>query len=427
MSTQRPLSEQELQPPRGMRDFFPSEMRQRERLFAIWKEAALQFGFEYYDAPVVESLDLLKRKAGEEITEQIYYFQDKSGRELALRPEMTPSLVRMVLLKKNALRFPLKWFSIPQCFRYERMTTGRKREHYQWNVDVLGESGQIAEAEILAVAVAALRRLRLTENEVVVRVGSRQLLLDLFASRGLPAAKFPVASLILDKRGKVTDEAIQDMLLQEGFAPKEVRGIFDILSIRSFEESAALVGEDSLGIRQLKQFFELAEKLGIARFLQFDVSIVRGLSYYTGIVFEAFDRDGKFRAIFGGGRYDNLFQSMSSVPIPAVGFGFGDVVIGEVLAHYGKGAVDSRRDITVVSYTDGTLEEQAIKLAGQLRSEGVSVLFLYGANRLKKAIEYADKINAARIAILDPREAADRNYILKDLVVGSQKLFPLGS
>jgi histidyl-tRNA synthetase len=217
------------------------------------------------------------------------------------------------------------------------------------------------------------------------------------------------------------------MLLQEGFAPKEVRGIFDILSIRSFEESAALVGEDSLGIRQLKQFFELAEKLGIARFLQFDVSIVRGLSYYTGIVFEAFDRDGKFRAIFGGGRYDNLFQSMSSVPIPAVGFGFGDVVIGEVLAHYGKGAVDSRRDITVVSYTDGTLEEQAIKLAGQLRSEGVSVLFLYGANRLKKAIEYADKINAARIAILDPREAADRNYILKDLVVGSQKLFPLGS
>jgi histidyl-tRNA synthetase len=352
MDQKKGLLEQGLQPPRGMRDFFPDEMRQREWVNNIWKESALLFGFEQYDASVVESLDLLKRKSGEEIAEQIYHFTDKSGRELALRPEMTPSLVRLVLLRRNALHFPLKWFSIPQCFRYERMTTGRKREHYQWNVDIIGESGQLAEAEILAVATSALRRMCLNEDQVVVKVGSRQLLVDLFASRDLPLAKVSLASLILDKRGKITDDVIRDMLVQESFNSDEVKSIFEILAIKSFEEASALAGTKSQGVQQLKQLFEFAETLNFSKFLQFDISVIRGLSYYTGIVFEAFDRAGKFRAIFGGGRYDKLFESMSGLHIPAVGFGFGDVVVGHVLMHYKNTLQHFQRELTIISYTD---------------------------------------------------------------------------
>jgi histidyl-tRNA synthetase len=419
------LRAEQLQPPRGMRDFFPEDMRQREWLLSVWKDTAREFGFQPYDAPVVESLELLTRKAGEEITDQIYHFVDKSGRNLALRPEMTPSLVRMVLARKGSLRFPIKWFSIPQCFRYERMTTGRKREHYQWNVDILGEVNPIAEAELLAVALAALRRMQLTEHDVVVKVGSRQLLVDILAAHNFELDKFSTASLILDKRGKVTDESIRRMLLEGGIRPSDADTIFDILAIRTFQEAANSAPPDSVGAKDLRRLFELAKEFCISEFLEFDISVVRGLTYYTGIVFEAFDRDGEFRAIFGGGRYDKLFDSMSGIHLPAVGFGFGDVVIGNVLQHYQKSPAREPRDLTVVSYTEPTLEDAAIALSTRFRSTGTRTFILYGPLRAKKAIEYADKISAAEIAIIDPREVAMGEYILRDLRTGSQRLMPL--
>lgn len=412
---------QDWQPTRGMRDFYPDDYRIREKLFSLWQDVSLKFGFEQFDAPVVEDLELLKRKAGEEIIDQIYYFQDKSGRELALRPELTPSLVRMVIANRASLKFPLKWFSVPQCFRYERMTRGRKREHYQWNLDIIGEKGQIAEAELIAVAVAVLQSLGLTSREVVVKTSSRQLLMDILTNQGFNVESFDSACLILDKRGKVEDQAIREMLKEKGMSERDIEIIFDVLKIKDLQAAKNMAIPDSPGVKALESLFKKSRILGIADFLQFDISIIRGLSYYTGIVFEAFDRESRFRAIFGGGRYDNLFEQMSKINLPACGLGFGDVVIQEILEFYGK-KIDAKRKLEyVVCYTDASLEDRALQLSSRLRLAGNSVSLLYGANRAKKGLQYANEVNACLIAILDPREATNGEYIVKDLKTGEQR------
>jgi histidyl-tRNA synthetase len=410
-----------LQPVRGMRDFFPPDMRKRNRLFGVWAEVATEFGFEQYDAPVVESLDLLKRKAGEEITDQIYDFKDKSDRELALRPEMTPSLVRMIISKGNTLPLPAKWFSIPQCFRYERMTTGRKREHYQLNLDIFGESSQIAETEVIAVAIEILKRLGLTSKEIKVRVGSRQLLSGLLKSKDFDEKDLAVAYLGVDKRGKVSDEVITQILRDGGLSDQKIADIFEVLSYKSLSEIKSATGNVEY-TKELDDLFKYAEDFGFSDYLTLDLSIVRGLAYYTGIVFECFDVEGKYRAIFGGGRYDKLFEMMGSDPLPAIGLGFGDVVIDEVLKYYSKEISSLRELDIVVAYTEIELESKAIKLANTLRDAGTTVSLLGGAQTFKKILKYSNQAEAKAVAILDPQEASAGKYILKDLLSGEQEL-----
>ncbi|MBI3736427.1 ATP phosphoribosyltransferase regulatory subunit, partial [Candidatus Sumerlaeota bacterium] len=290
----------ELAPPRGMRDFYPEEFRAREALFNVWREVSSLYGFQGYDAPVVETEELLTRKGGEEITQQIYTFVDKSDRKLALRPEMTPSLARMIIARQGNLSFPLKWWAIAQCFRYERMTRGRKREHYQWNLDVVGEASVMAEAEVIGAAVEAMRRLGLTADDFKVRVGSRALLAELLAHSGINPDHFPACYLALDKRGKIDDEEIKKLLAGEGLQSADVDRVFQLLAIDSLDHVASLIGGESAAVQTLRALLALSDALSFKDYLKFDVSIVRGLGYYTGIVFEAFDTAGKFRAIFGG-------------------------------------------------------------------------------------------------------------------------------
>ena len=420
------MQDRELQPVRGMRDFYPNEMRQRQRLFDLWRITAERFGFEQYDASIVESLALLKRKAGEEITEQIYGFTDKSGRELALRPEMTPTLARMVLARVNSLPMPLKWFAIGQFFRYERMTRGRKREHYQLNLDIIGEPEQIAEAELIATALDILRNLNLTEKEIVVRVGSRQLLVDILSERGFNNEKIEAIFLAIDKRGKIPDEEIKSMLEEQGFSTVQIEFIFEILSIGSFEDVKGMVKKDSVGIQHMQQFMDYACMFVIEPYLQFDISIVRGLSYYTGIVFECFDRDSQFRAIFGGGRYDKLFCSMAGIDLPAAGMGFGDVVINEILKYYGKEIPQDKNLDHLVSYTDDSLVEKAVAIANKLRGNGHKVFLLYGPQRFKKALKFGSQIDAENLVLLDPIEVSQGKYIIKNLKTGVQENRVLG-
>lgn len=410
-----------LLPPRGMRDFYPEDFRRRQRLFSVWQEAAREFGFEQYEASVVESLDLLKRKAGEEIMDQIYAFSDKSGRQLALRPELTPSLMRMVLARGSKMPLPIKWFSIAQCFRYERMTKGRKREHYQWNLDVLGEDSQLAEAEVIAVAVSALEKLGLTSDHFIVKLGNRQFLYDLLDNQGFNMSKFATAYLVLDKQGKISDSTIKTMLKEEGVNTKDIHLILDVLQIKNLQQAKKLALIDSLGIQQTESLLKAAESFGISKYLEFDISTVRGLSYYTGPVFEAFDREGKFRAIFGGGRYDNFFSSMGGNDLAAVGLGFGDIVVEEVLKHYGKKQELKRRLDYVVGYTDKSLEVEAIKLSQSLRAKDKTAFLFYGSNRMGKILSLADKIGADNAAILDPREFQKGSYLVKNLVSGKQE------
>ena len=407
----------QLAPPRGMRDFYPEDYRARDALFTAWRETARLWGFEEYDAPVVETLELLERKAGEEISEQIYAFQDKSGRGLALRPELTPSLARMIIAKQGSLSLPLKWSAIAQCFRYERMTRGRKREHFQWNLDIIGEESVTAEAEVIGAAVGSLRRLGLTHEDFKVRVGSRAVLAELFAKSGIGEEHFAACCLALDKRGKISDDDVAALLRHEGMGDDDVARVFDLLAIRTLDDVASRIGEGA-AVAQLKTLFELARPLGFSEYLAFDLGVIRGLGYYTGIVFEAFDTGSKLRAIFGGGRYDNLLVSLGGQKMPCVGLGFGDVVVMELLADCGKMPATSRSVEYAVGYMDEDARAMALSVAARLRASGKSCDLALEPEKPKRFFTRADKSGAVHAIYLGPDEVESGKFTVKPMQGG---------
>ena len=390
--------------PRGMRDFYPEDMVWRNRVFDAFRAAGEAAGFEPYDACVVESYELLARKAGEEVGEQIYHFLDKSERHIALRAEMTPTLARMVAQRQKELSFPLKWTTIAQCFRYERMTKGRKREHYQWNVDIIGEESILAEVEVIGAAVDALRRMGLTTKDFKVHVSSRKFLGQLLTESGIAAEKHAQVFLALDKRGKMPDGEIAAMLKDGGLSDADVAATFRIMDLKSYE-----------GCAELKELFRLAEIAGFADALQFDISVIRGLSYYTGVVFECFDTAGEFRAIFGGGRYDNLLTTIGGDPATAVGLGFGDVVVTELLkARLGENAAKAKRGVAV-GFMFPEQRDAALKLAAKLRGEGQAVNLSLKAQKPKKFFSHADQSGAAKAVFLGPDDVEKGVARMKDM------------
>ncbi len=392
------------EPPRGMRDFYPEDMRWRTRVFDAFRAAGEAAGFVPYDACVVESYDLLARKSGEEVGEQIYHFFDKSDRHLALRPEMTPTLARLVAQRQKELHFPLKWTTIAQCFRYERMTKGRKREHYQWNLDIIGEESVLAEVEILGAAVDALRRMGLSLDDFRIRVSSRRFLGRLLSESGIAPEKHDAVFLALDKRGKIPDEEIAKILEGGGLSPDEIRSAFAILETKDYSASPELV-----------ELFHLAEVAGFAEALTFDIGVIRGLSYYTGIVFECFDTAGEFRAIFGGGRYDNLLTTIGGEKTSAVGLGFGDVVVTELLkARLGEEAASERKGVAV-GFMFPEQRDDALRLAQKLRAQGESVSLALRAEKPKKFFAHASSGQAARAVFLGPDDVAKGVARMKDL------------
>ncbi|NQV72963.1 ATP phosphoribosyltransferase regulatory subunit, partial [bacterium] len=262
-----------------MRDFYPADMASRNHVFNAWRRASRLFGFEEYDACVVETLDLLKRKSGEEIVEQIYSFQDKSGRDLALRPEMTPTLARMVAARQGSLSFPVKWFAVAQCFRYERTTKGRKREHYQWNMDVLGENAVTAEAEVVAAAVTALSLMGLEGDTFRVLYSSRELLADLLRKAGIPPQHHSATFLALDKQGKLPEDAIRDMLEEAGVAGPAADRVLHLLRLNSLDDVEQALGESTESLTRVRAFADELDRLGCADRAVFDLSVVRGLTY----------------------------------------------------------------------------------------------------------------------------------------------------
>ncbi|MCD6336406.1 MAG: histidine--tRNA ligase [Candidatus Latescibacteria bacterium] len=412
-------------PPRGLRDFYPEEMRLRNRLFEVWRNVSRRVGFEEYDAPVVETQDLLIRKSGEEIVHQIYTFEDKSGRRLALRPEMTPSLARMIVARQKALSFPLKWCCIAQCFRYERMMKGRKREHYQWNLDVVGEESVSAEAEVIAAAIEALRELGLTSSDFQVRIGSRALLGELFAAQKFDMRHFASACLMLDKRGKISDEKIRDLLRAEGLSGEDVETVFSILKLVHLEEAAQILKGKTKALTDLERLFEAMTDYGLREYVTFDLSIIRGLAYYTGIVFEAFDTEKKFRAIFGGGRYDNLLSTLGGPCVPSVGLGFGDVVVQELLAHLGKQPTASRSVDVAIGYMTLASQGLAIRAASMLRARDLGVDLQLTASKPGKFFRVADKCGASWTVYIGPEEATRNAVNLKNMTTGDQVEVPV--
>lgn len=413
------------EPPRGMRDFYPEDMVWRNRVFDAFRAAGEAAGFEPYDACVVESYELLARKAGEEVGEQIYHFRDKSDRHIALRAEMTPTLARMVAQRQGSLAFPIKWTTIAQCFRYERMTKGRKREHYQWNCDIIGEESVLAEVEVLGAACDALRRMGLPRDDFRVHVSNRALLSELLAASGIPADLHAQVFLALDKRGKMPDEEIAAMLRDGGVDDAGVKAAFAIMDLKTLDEAERLAGAGSPAVAQLRELFRLAGLAGFADCLVFDISVIRGLSYYTGIVFECFDTQREFRAIFGGGRYDNLLTTIGGDPATAVGLGFGDVVVTELLkARLGADAPAPKKGV-YVGWMFPEQRDAALKLAAKLRAQGECVNLALRKAKPKQFFSRAGASSCAKAVFLGPDDVAAGRAKMKDLATREETALEL--
>ena len=413
------------EPPRGMRDFYPEDMVWRNRVFDAFRAAGEAAGFEPYDACVVESYELLARKAGEEVGEQIYHFRDKSDRHIALRAEMTPTLARMVAQRQGSLAFPIKWTTIAQCFRYERMTKGRKREHYQWTCDIIGEESVLAEVEVLGAACDALRRMGLSRDDFRVHVSNRALLSELLAASGIPADLHAQVFLALDKRGKMPDEEIAAMLRDGGVDDAGVKAAFAIMDLKTLDEAERLAGAGSPAVAQLRELFRLAGLAGFADCLVFDISVIRGLSYYTGIVFECFDTQREFRAIFGGGRYDNLLTTIGGDPATAVGLGFGDVVVTELLkARLGADAPAPKKGV-YVGWMFPEQRDAALKLAAKLRAQGECVNLALRKAKPKQFFSRAGASSCAKAVFLGPDDVAAGRAKMKDLATREETALEL--
>ncbi|KAJ4704958.1 Histidine--trna ligase [Melia azedarach] len=410
----------DVNPPKGTRDFPPEEMRLRNWLFNNFREVSRLFGFEEVDFPVLESEALFIRKAGEEIRDQLYCFEDRGNRRVALRPELTPSLARLVIQKGKSVSLPLKWFAVGQCWRYERMTRGRRREHYQWNMDIIGVPEVMAEAELISSIITFFKRIGITSSDVGFKVSSRKVLQEVLRCYSIPENLFGKVCIIIDKIEKLPLDVIKNDLKSVGMSEEATEELLRVLSIKSLIELEEILGGAGEAVADLKLLFSLAEKFGYSDWIQFDASVVRGLAYYTGIVFECFDRDGKLRAICGGGRYDRLLSTFGGDDIPACGFGFGDAVIVELLKEKGLLPELNLQVENIVCALDQNLQGAAATVATILRGKGQSVDLVLENKPLKWVFKRAARINAQRLILVGTTEWQKGMVGVKILSSGEQ-------
>ena len=405
---------------RGTRDFYPEDMRIRNWLFDNFTDAALLHGFDEYDAPVLEHEELYTRKQGEEITQQLYNFEDKGDRKVALRPEMTPSLARMVMARAGGLPMPIKWFSIPQCWRYERTQRGRGREHYQWNVDIWGTNEISADAELISILVTFFEGVGLTAKDLVIKISSRKVLEEVLGSLEISGEIFSKTCIIVDKMDKLPADIIEEQLTELGHNSDAISKIQSILSIKNMDELANSLGKESSAVSELNSLFNSIDSYGILEWVEFDASVVRGLAYYTGAVFEAHDREGKFRAICGGGRYDKLLSTLGGKDLPATGFGFGDMVIMELLAEKNliPELISGIEDIVIPLNPE--LRSASVIVAAALRDTGRTVDLVLEDKKLKWAFKHAERIGADRLVMVMPEEWKSGKVRIKDLQSGEE-------
>ncbi|MEO8031509.1 MAG: histidine--tRNA ligase [Gemmatimonadota bacterium] len=417
----------------GFRDFYPEDFALRSHIFETWRRVAGRYGFEEYDGPPLESLDLYTAKSGDEIVGQLYNFVDKGDRAVALRPEMTPSLARMVAARANGLKKPIRWFSIPQLFRYERQQRGRLREHFQLNCDLIGEAGPAADAEIIALAIDTLRGLGLTEENFKVRIGDRAILDWFFLVDGFTNEQRGAALQVIDKLERTPPEASLSRLSAAGLSVQQTALVFELVEVRSRKSLEALSakagsypdGRAKAPAAEFLRTLDALDSMGLGGFVEVDFGIVRGLAYYTGIVFELFDAGKTLRAICGGGRYDNLVGAIGGVDLPCVGFGMGDVVLGELLKD--RGLIPPHRpsiDVFLAAIGD---DDQPIllRLAHDLRNAGIRVEYSLGSGAVGKQLKLADARNARLAVVIGPDDRAKGEVQVKDLVAKTQVAVPL--
>lgn len=403
-----------IQSVKGTRDFYPEQMAIRVWLYNTMREVAESFGYQEYEAPILESLELYAAKSGEELVkEQSYVFTDRGGSEITLRPELTPSLARMIAQKQNELSFPVRWWSFGPFWRYERPQKGRTREFFQWNVDMLGVSSPEADAENAAVLATFFQRVGLSPQQVIIKINNRRLMDDRFNALDIPVERRPAVSSWIDRRDKMSPESWMEFGKNIGLSPEQITKMKEMLADRDLWKQST----------ELTRFFAVIDALGLSQFFEFELSIVRGLLYYTGTVFEAWEVGGDIkRSILGGGRYDNLTRDVGGDPIPGVGFAMGDVVIGLILEKYGllpKDLSINPAPVLVTVFNQDCLLE-SFKLASELRRAGLNVVCYPEAVKLPKQFKYADRIGAKVTLVLGPEEMEQDRVAVKNLINGEQ-------
>jgi histidyl-tRNA synthetase len=402
-------------PVKGTRDFYPEQMAVRTWLYDAARVVSESFGYQEYEAPILESLELYAARSGDELVrEQAYVFADRGGDEVVLRPELTASLARMVAQRQAELAFPVRWWSFGPFWRYERPQRGRTREFFQWNVDMLGAESPESDAESVAVLAAFLKRVGLNPAQVLILVNDRRLMEDIFGELGFDTQSRVAISPWLDRRARMSAEAWRSQGQELGVSATQMK------ALESRLEDAELWKRSS----ELRRFFSAIEALGLNDYVRFDASIVRGLTYYTGTVFEAWEVGGDIRrALLGGGRYDNLLADVGGARLPAVGFAMGDVVMTLLLEKYGllPGDLTVFPASLLVTLFDGESLPATYQLAADLRRAGLPVAVYTEPAKLSRQFKYADKIRARLVLVLGPDEIESNQVTLKDLRDGSQR------
>jgi histidyl-tRNA synthetase len=413
-------------PVKGTRDFYPPDMARRNWIIDGWKSVSVRNGFEEYDGPIFEYLKMFQIKSGDEIVEQLFSLQDRGGRDLALRPEITPTLARMVNQQINSLPKPIKWFSVPRLFRAERPQKGRLREFFQWNIDIIGEDDVLADAEVIFTTIDYLRSAGLKHRDVRVKISSRKLLASSLKNIGIPETQLDTLYSLLDKYTKIPADTFEKMLGDQVSDKRMAKQIMGFMGTTTLSEVSEIIGTNTEvedAVQELARLKELLDQMGVWKYCDFCPSIVRGLAYYTGVVFEVHEFAQELRAIAGGGRYDNLLKDFGGPPIPATGMGMGDCVLEILLEERGllKKQLTEQKLDCFVACVDEAYRQAAIELTMKLRSAGFAANFSYKAVKLRKQLKQASEQKAKKCIIIG-EEYNKNQLVIKDMKTGKQEI-----
>jgi histidyl-tRNA synthetase len=401
---------------KGTRDFYPEEMAKRQWIYSHLKAVSESYGYQLYDGPCLETLELYAAKSGEELVkEQSFVFNDRGGDQITLRPELTPSLARMIAEKQNVLAFPARWWSYGPFWRYERPQRGRTREFFQWNIDLIGSDSVEADAELVAVSCSFMRSVGLGPDKVKIFYNDRELMDQAFSELGVDSESKNGLLKLVDRIDKLPADVWDEKVLGLGLNQAQLESLKRLLAdVDLWKRSEKLL-----------KFVSLLQSMGQAEYLQYDPRIIRGLDYYTGIVFEALDVNREFRAILGGGHYGNLVGDVGGDPLPGVGFAMGDVVVQLVLEHFGLVPdMNTEAETIFVTVFDSQTQAESLRVAAELRTSGFKVVTALGNEKLGKQLKYADRILASKALVIGPDELARGEVVVKDLRTHAQTSLP---
>lgn len=402
-----------IQTVKGTREFYPEEMALRKWLYGKISQVSQSFGYQEYDGPFLESIELYAAKSGEELVkEQSFVFPDRGGNLITLRPELTPSLARMVAQRQNQLVYPLRWWSFGPFWRYEKPQKGRTREFFQWNIDLIGVDSPEGDAELVAIAAEFFKAVGLTPSEVKILVNDRRLMDNRISNLGIEKVEDKKKMLgIIDRRDKLSEKDWEDYVVESGYTTAQLTGLKELLKNKELYKTSAT----------MMRFFDALKALGVEQYVSYDPRVVRGLDYYTGIVFEARDAGESSRAILGGGRYDNLVGEVGGEPLSGIGFAMGDVVMPLILEQFGKlPALSLNPAKVLVTVFDAECQAYSLAIASELRKAGINVNTYPEAAKIGKQFKYADRVGARYVIVAGPDERDQKIMQVKDMQSGEQ-------